>query len=55
MVTVATKNSVLTGRNVEQIPAHGGGGSALTGWVDSKKERLGESKRARANSHMVFV
>ena len=47
MATVATKNSLLTGRNVEQILAYGGRLSASTGWVESEKEREREGKRGR--------
>ena len=38
------KNSLLTGRNVEQTLAHGGWPSASTGWFESEREREREQE-----------
>ena len=45
LAKAATKNSLLTSRNIEQILAHGERPSASTGWVEIEKER--ERERAR--------
>jgi len=36
---MARKNSLLTGRNLGQTLAAGGRPSALTGWVEEKRDR----------------
>ena len=46
LVTAGKKNSLLTGRNVEQILAHPGGRpTASISWVGREREREGERLR----------
>ena len=53
MVTAARKYSPLTGRNLEQNRALGGRPSALTGWVERERKRVGTQKSRTATTTTI--